>query len=98
MVQRKYKHTAPVAVKKIRQSSFFYRGPQLYNLLPAKLRQVEEIDKPSKVHVDAFKLHLDKYLEDIPDEPTTPGLRRVAATNSLVHQIPLREKRRRDGQ
>ena len=31
-------------------------------------------------------------------EPTTPGLRRVAASNSLVHQIPLREKRRRDGQ
>ena len=67
-MQRKYKHTAAAAVKKIRQSSFFYRGPQLFNILPAKMRQFQPIDNLAKVHVEAFKAQLDKYLEDIPDE------------------------------
>ena len=85
-------------MRKLRQSSFFYRGAQLFNLLPEILRQFEEIDKPDKLHVKAFKEKLDKYLADIPDQPTTPGLFREAATNSLVRQIPLRERKRRDEQ
>ena len=97
-VKRKFKQTAPATVRKLRQSSFFYRGPQLYCLLPEDLRQWEEIATPDKTHVMSFKAKLDKYLADIPDQPTTPGLQREAETNSLVHQIPLRERRRRDEQ
>ena len=29
------------------------------------------------------------YLDDIPDEPTVPGLTRAAASNSLLEQVPM---------
>ena len=95
-VQRKLKQSAKDPIKRLRQNSFYYRGPQIYNLLPECLRQVEEITTPTKHHVEIFKRRLDEYLEGIPDQPTTPGLRRVATTNSLVHQIPTRERQRRN--
>ena len=89
----KYNNRAPARVKRCRHSSFFYKGPQLYNLLPAELRQLEEIDEPGKEHVEAFKVKLDKFLEKIPDEPCTEG--RVASTNSLICQIPLFRRQQR---
>ena len=95
-VKRKFKQSAPARIRKLRQSSFFYRGAQLFNLLSAELRQIEDIENPGKVHVKAFKDKLGKYLAGIPDQPTTPGLFREAATNSLVNQIPLRETKRRE--
>ena len=94
-VQRRINSSSPKHIKSLRQNSFFYRGPQLYNLLPLTLRQVEEIDTPKKQHVATFKEKLDKYLAEIPDQPTTPGLHRAAETNSLIHQIPLTEWQRR---
>ena len=94
-VQRRINSSSPKHIKSLRQNSFFYRGPQLYNLLPLTLRQVEEIDTPKKQHVATFKEKLDKYLAEIPDQPTTPGLHRAAETNSLFHQIPLTEWQRR---
>ena len=88
-LRTKYQHRAPPRIRKIRHNSFFYKGPQLYNLLPIDLRQVEEIVNPSQSHVDNFKRRLDKFLSQIPDQPTVPGLHRIAATNSLICQIPI---------
>ena len=88
----KYNKKAPQYIRRARHSSFFYKGPQLYNLMPAELRQFEEIVEPDQSHVDEFKKKLDKYLEMIPDEPTVPDRQRAAATNSLICQIPMFRK------
>ena len=88
-LKAKYNNRAPTAVKRCRHSSFFYKGAQLYNLLPVDLRQVEEIDEPNQSHINAFKEKLDKFLMKIPDEPSVANVPRSAATNSLICQVPL---------
>ena len=85
----KYNRRASKSTRRSRHSSFFYKGPQLYNLLPLELRQVEEIAEPHQSHVDDFKIKLDKFLTLIPDEPTVQERGRPATTNSLICQIPL---------
>ena len=67
--------------------------------VPAKLKQARE--RTLGVHVavglrnenssdfSTFKNNLDIFLSTIPDQPTTPGLVRGAAKNSLMIQIPL---------
>ena len=84
-----YKGYTTEAIKALRQSSFFYRGPQIFNLLPVELRAFEEIVRPTQYHVDCYKKKLDDYLSLIPDQPTIPIRQRAAETNSLIHQIPL---------
>ena len=76
---------APAAVKKARAASLAVKGAQLFNCMPAQLRNSDHGDIPM------FKNHLDIYLETIPDEPTLPGQGRAASTNSLLHQVPLHE-------
>ena len=90
-VRTKYDPRAPPSMRRIRHSSFFYKGPQLYNLLPPELRQFQEIEVPSQSNVDQFKKNLDRYLENIPDQPDVPDLNhfRAAKTNSLICQIPV---------
>ena len=88
-IRRKLNPKAKVSIKSLRQSSFFYRGPQIYNLLPVELRAIEEIVTPTQENVDCFKKKLDNYLGLIPDQPTIPTRQRAAETNSLLHQIPL---------
>ena len=87
----KYKHNSKKLVKRARHASFFYKGPQLYNLLPLELRQAEEISTPTQNHVNSFKRKVDNFLRNIPDQPNVPDLNssRVAANNSLICQIPL---------
>ena len=77
--------SAPAAVKNARSGSLAVKGAQLFNLLPAQLRNSEHGD------ILMFKNHLDLYLGNIPDEPTIPGLVRGAESNSLLHQIPIYE-------
>ena len=60
-VKAKYNRQAPRKIRSIRHSSFFYKGPQLFNLLPSELRQFEEIENPEQHHVNGFKEHLDKF-------------------------------------
>ena len=63
---------------------------ELYSLLPPALRRpVEEEDEPS---VDKFKVQLDEWLTTIPDRPNVPSRDKIAASNSLVHQIEYRDK------
>ena len=93
-IRSKYNRRSPSKVRRARHSSFFYKGPQLYNLLPEELRKFEEIDVPTQDHVDEYKKKLDKFLELIPDEPTC-GRPRVATTNSLICQVPLYRRQQR---
>ena len=87
----KYNRRANPKIRRVRHSSFFYKGPQLWNLLPQELREFEAIDVPCQTHVDIFKAKLDKFIERVPDQPNVPNLNRfrVAATNSLICQIPV---------
>ena len=74
---------APTVVKNARERSLGVKGVTIFNLLPEKLRSM------NSEHIDAFKNHLDIFLESIPDQPTTTGLGRAAESNSLLHQLPL---------
>ena len=65
-------------------NSLGFRGPQLFNTLPQKLRNLH------KVEVEVFKKEVDTLLSTIPDEPTARHevQTRAAETNSLMHQLP----------
>ena len=56
------------------------RGQQLFNILPARIRNT------TGCSVDCFKRKLDGYLNTVPDEPQIPGYtaQRRAETNSLI--------------
>ena len=75
--------SSPSLVKKARENSLGVKGAQIFNLLPESIRTL------NTDHVDLFKNHLDVFLDGIPDEPTMTGLGRAAASNSLLHQLPL---------
>ena len=92
-----YVQGAPQRVRRIRHSSFFYKGAQLYNLIPIELRQLEEIAIADQSHVNVFKEKLDKFIEQVPDEPSVGGGQRVAATNSLICQVPMFRRKIRNG-
>ena len=81
-------HAPQSAVANVRQAkagTLAVRGSQLFNAMPASLRNSDHGD------VLMFKNHLDIYLENIPDQPTIAGLSRAAKSNSLIHQVPLYE-------
>ena len=75
--------SAPASVRNALTGSLAVKGAKLFNLLPPQLRNSDHGDIPM------FKNHLDFYLDDIPDEPTVPGLTRAAASNSLLEQVPM---------
>ena len=70
-------------VRVARERSLSVHGTRLFNMLPKSLRNENYGD------FLLFKNHLDIFLAQIPDQPTTPGLVRAADTNSLLDQIPL---------
>ena len=84
-IPRSVSNSAPSHVKRAKAASLAIKGAQLFNCLPASLRNSDHRD------IEMFKNHLDHYLCNIPDEPTTSGLGRAAATNSLLHQVPQYE-------
>ena len=75
------------SVQSLREQTFQVNGPQLFNSIPANVRNM------TKCSIDEFKTKLDKFLESIPDEPNMRGLTPGACTmearasNSLVDQI-----------
>ena len=73
-------------VQNLRQSSFFIKGPMIFNGLPIELRKITIPDNPNKNHVLAYKKILDEYLTHIPDQPQVQGLTRAADSNSIIHQ------------
>ena len=46
----------------LRKNSFQWRGPTIFNALPIHLRDKDQ-------SMETFKLHLDQYIETIPDAP-----------------------------
>ena len=70
-------------VKTAKECSLRVKGCQLFNLLPMVLRNSNHGD------ILMFKNNLDHFLGCVPDQPSTPGLVRLAQTNSLLHQVPL---------
>ena len=56
----------PKVKSKLRHDSFLVRGPRTFNSLPKELRELD-------VSMDTFKVHLDDFLELIPDVPRTYG-------------------------
>ena len=82
-VPKQIASNASAKVKQARERSLPVHGARLFNLLPLNLRNEDSRDFP------LFKNHLDIFLNLVPDQPTTPGLQRAAASNSLLDQIPL---------
>jgi len=73
----------PSSVLTLRQNSFVYRAPILFNALPCRLRN-------DTITVNCFKNALDKFLLDIPDEPRLDHYVGRATSNSLYDQLQLR--------
>ena len=69
--------------KTIQAGSFTCAGPRLFNCLPREIRDLTGIT------TEAFKRRLDKFLENIPDEPPVPHgpTSRGAASNSIIDQL-----------
>merc|ERR1712240_472959 len=68
------------SVKTLRQQSLTYHGGNMFNLLPISIRKFIGDAKE-------FKLLLDEFLSQIPDQPHGPGLfpepiNRITCTNS----------------
>ena len=59
---------------------------RLFNILPAKLANIEGVT------TDTFKHHLDKWLQTIPDEPRIDNYSKMVEkeSNSLLHQVATR--------
>ena len=64
------------------ERSLSVRVARIFNLLLASLRN-------EKGDFELFKKHLNIFLSSMPDQPTTPGLARGTATNSLLDQLPI---------
>ena len=69
------KNKSSAKTEKLREQSFQFNGPLLFNTLPNKLRNMK------KCTIDEFKEELDKHLETIPDEPKMDGMNPNASDN-----------------
>ena len=75
-------------IETLRENSFQVQGPRLFNILPAKIRNM------TGCSIDDFKFALDQFLMKIPDEPNVPGANQQLAIklqeshqNSLTDQV-----------
>ena len=75
----------PHEFQSVRYSSFGVVGPRLFNAFPVNIWNM------SGCTVETFKLHLDRFLATVPDEPQVRGYTamRRAESNSLLHMAPL---------
>ena len=69
-----------------RNQSFQICGPLLFNCLPKHIRNL------TKIGIDKFKVELDAYLSQVPDEPKVGDLmpQNSQQSNSLLHQVERR--------
>lgn len=84
-VVQRVNRNASNTVQKLVYASLPVHGQQLFNTLPADLRNF------TGCTVDTFKRNLDRYLVSIPDEPKIPGYtaQRRADSNSLLDMTRL---------
>ena len=59
------------------------KGGKRFNLLPSTIRNI------NSSNVEVFKIALDDFVSNIPDQPTVAGLGRAAESNCLLNQISL---------
>ena len=75
------------AVKTMKDQTFQVHGPQLFNSLPGYLRNM------TKCPIEDFKVKLDTFLENVPDQPSVSGLTpgactaQAVASNSILDQL-----------
>ena len=76
------------SVQTLRSQSFQVSGPRLFNSMPKNIRNMK------KCSLEDFKMTLDTFLRNIPDEPKTESLIPRATnqlsgkqTNSLIYQV-----------
>ena len=82
---------APEWVKTVRGASFFNKAPQLFNILPIELRHPKYHINPTPKRIEHFKQGVDNYLNTVPDQPTTNGLKRhTTISNSILFQNKYR--------
>ena len=76
-------NNASSEIKKIRYACLSVKGPRLFNILPAELRNLKDCS------IETFKRALDRFLTSVPDEPLIPGYTamRRADSNSLLDMI-----------
>ena len=55
-----------MAIMSLRERLLQVKGPRLWNSLPAEIRDLN-------VSPECFKIHLDQYLQEIPDQPRIEG-------------------------
>ena len=73
---------SPASVNSMIETSFYVRGPDLFNRLPAKLRNFDS-------GTDTFKSQLDRFLSTIPDQPCLPAYHQRAPSNSIIDQLAV---------
>ena len=73
--------TAPVRIQNIRRASFAIHGPCIFNSLPQYIRDTTKCD------TNLFKAQLDKYLEQVTDQPPS----KHACTVSVLKRYRLPE-------
>ena len=81
---------ARVAVQTMREQTYQVHGPRLFNALPVFIRNM------TKCPLADFKMALDKFLEQVPDEPRVSGLTpggcsEAGPSNSLLEQVKRAE-------
>lgn len=81
------KNGASAKIKTLRYSGFSIKAPQLFNSMPASIRNMESCS------MEQFKRALDIFLSRVPDQPQISGYTssRMAESNSLVHMVRLAE-------
>ena len=81
------KDQAKKAYRQLKTQTVSYRAAVAFNSLPATLKVLPNMDLEDPIA--NFKANLDRFLENIKDEPTVrePGMVRCAASNSIADQM-----------
>ena len=77
--------TSSTKISNLKHNFFTKKGPRLFNLLPAEIRNI------SGSKTETFKYSLDRFLKHIPDHPNAGSVpnQREAANNSLESWLPI---------
>ena len=82
----KLKNQSRCAIQTLRENSLHVKGPQLFNLMPAEVRNL------TGCTLGTFKKHLDKFMGTIPDQPRLNGYTNLCAAenNSITQMLKLK--------
>ncbi len=69
---------ASAAIQMMKDDNYMVNGPRLFNSLPRHIRDLENCS------LNCFKNELDRYLDNIPDQPRVTGYTNQTESNSLL--------------